>query len=271
VARAIVAATVAILAGCGRLAFDPAARGDDAGRPDGPGPAAIPVDFGAGCIVGLTLDEPMWTGAPGEVIDSCSGHDGTAIRNAARIDDPTRGRAGNFPLPSGCIQIPDAPALHATTALTMSAWVYPQSLDAVNPYGVIAKRSDYTMDDAEYTMFLWTDNTVWVDLDSRNDRNHGNKPILNGQWQQITAVYDGSLPIAQRVQIYIDGVLDAVLAETSASLTPYPNDLSIGCLPEQPIATKPQIALGGLIDDAALWSRAFNSQEVADWYQATRH
>jgi hypothetical protein len=135
---------------------------------------------------------------------------------------------------------------------------------------VIAKRNDYTMDDAEYTMFVWTDNTVWVDLDSRNDRNHGNKPLINGQWQQITVVYDGAQPAAARVRIYLDAELDAVLGETSASLTPYPSALSIGCLPELP-ATKPQIAFGGRIDDAGIWTRAFSPADVAAWYAATRH
>lgn len=258
----VAVAIAGVLAGCGRLAFDPAERPIDAA------PAA--VDFGADCLVGFPMDEPTWTGAAGEVIDLCNGHNGTAVSAAARVDDPARGPTGNFPTPSGCVQIPSAPGLHVTTALTMSAWVYPQSLDAVNPYGVIAKRTDFTNDDAEYTMFVWTDNTVWVDLDTRNDRGHGTKAVVNNQWQQLTVVYDGELPTAQRVQIYIDGALDAVIPETSSSLAPFDNPLSIGCLPQLP-ADASQIALGGRIDDAALWSRAFSPQEVAAWYQATRH
>jgi hypothetical protein len=261
----------AIGAGCGRLSFDPTERARDAAMAmSGPPVDVAPVDFGADCIVGFKMDEPAWTGAAGQVIDSCGGHNGTAVQDAARVDDPERGRTGNFPTPSGCVQIADDPALHVTTALTMSAWVYPQSLDAVNPYGVIAKRTDFTNDDAEYTMFVWTDNTVWVDLDTRDDRNHGNTAVVNNQWQQLTVVYDGELPMAQRVQIYINGELDAVIPETSSSLAPFPNPLSIGCLPQLP-TDGPQIALGGRIDDAALWSRAFSSQDVAAWYQATLH
>jgi MSHA biogenesis protein MshQ len=245
-----------LLAGCGRLAFDP---------------TDPTTEFGAGCVVGLPMNEPTWTGQAGEVLDSCGGDNrGTAVQGAQPVDDAVRGRAGAFPVPSGCVQIADAPALHATTALTLSAWVYPTTLDGINPYGVIAKRTDFTMDDAEYTMFVWTDNTVWIDLDSRNDRDHGTRPLRNGQWQQITMVYDGALPIPQRVKIYVDGELDAMLRETSASLTPYPSSLSIGCLPELP-ATKPQIALGGRIDDAGIWTRAFSAAEVTAWYQATQH
>jgi hypothetical protein len=152
----------------------------------------------------------------------------------------------------------------------MSAWIDPASLDGVNPYGVIAKRNDFMNDDAEYTMFVWIDNTVWVDLDSRNDRNHGTRTLRNGVWQQITVVYDGTRPQAQRVAIYVDGVLDAELPESSASLATYASALSIGCLPEEP-STKPQIALGGRIDDVGVWTRAFSAQEVTAWYTATKH
>ena len=187
-----------------------------------------------------------------------------------QTDDRARGAVGEFPSPSACVRIADAPALHATTGLTISAWIYPLALDGINPYGVIAKRTDFTVDDAEYTLFVWTDNTVWVDLDGRNDRNHGTRPLINGAWQQLTVVYDGSLPTAQRVAIYLDGVLDAVFAETSASLAPYASALSIGCLPELP-ATKPQLALAGRIDDAAVWTRALSAREVAAWHTATLH
>src|SRR4051812_37760282 len=151
------------LFGCGRVSFD-----RNADTPiDAADAAGTGVDFGAGCAVGLAMEEASWTGVPGEVLDSCGGHNGTAVQGARRIDDDVRGRAGEFPAPSGCVQIADAPALHATTALTLSAWIYPLALDGINPYGVIAKRSDYAMDDAEYTMFVWTGNTVWVDIDSR--------------------------------------------------------------------------------------------------------
>jgi MSHA biogenesis protein MshQ len=242
---------------CGRVAFD--------GVPD-----AQDDPFAAGCVVGLAMDEPAWSGAAAEVRNACdSGHHGTAVQSAQRVDDDVRDRVGEMPGPSGCVQLPDTPALHATTGLTLSAWIYPRSLDGVTPYGVIAKRTDFTIDDAEYTMFVWTDNTVWVDLDTRNDRARGAKQLVNGRWQQVSMVYDGTQPTPQRVRIYVDGALDAVLPETSASLKPYPSPLSVGCLPELP-ASGPQIALEGLIDDVRIWTRALASQEITDWYLATK-
>lgn len=256
----VLVSLIPVVLGC-RVDFDPRAVGD------APPADAQAIAFGAGCVLGLALDEPAWTGAAGEVRDACAGNHGTAAGGATRIDDPARGAVGAFPAPSGCVKIGNAASLHATTALTLSAWVYPEALDGVNPYGILAKRSDFDFDDAEYTLFAWTDNTVWVDLDSRNDRNHGTTPLVNGRWQQVTMVFDGTRPAAQRVALYIDGQLDAVLPETSATLAPYAAPLSIGCLPDPPDT---ELGLGGRIDDVGIWTRAFSTAEVTAWYDATR-
>jgi hypothetical protein len=117
---------VSLVLGCGRLSFDAPGRVADAG-------ADAAVAFGASCAVGLAMDEAVWTGAAGEVLDSCGGGRGTAVQGAQDVDDTARGRTGEFPVPSGCLKIADAPALHATIALTLSAWVYPLALDGVNP------------------------------------------------------------------------------------------------------------------------------------------
>ena len=253
-----------LAAGCGRLDFS--GRGLDAAEPTD----AAPVDFGAGCLVGLTFDEPAWTGAAGEIVNRClPALAGTAAAGARQVRDGVRGPVAELPAPSGCVTIPSSPSLHPRAALTVSAWIYPLALDGVNPYGVVAKRTDYTNDDAELTLFVWTDNTLWVDLDSRNDRNHGTIKLVNSRWQHVTLVYDGGLPAAQRVRLYVDGVLDATLPESSSELAPRDNPLSIGCLPEQP-PTKPQIALAGRIDDVGVWARAFSDAEVAAWHAATR-
>lgn len=275
---------VPFLINCGRLQFGPDVdamsgaapeAGSDSSMTAGDAPPEIgaspevPV-FGADCAVGLRMDEATWTGAQGEIVDSCGGdNNGTAMQGAQRVDD-LRGRVGELPLPSGCVQISNAPALHATTGLTLSAWVYPTELDALTAYAVIAKRNDFFSDDAEYTVFIYTDNQVWVDIDTRNDRSHGAHQMLNDRWQQITVVFDGTLPMAQRVTIYVDGQLDTTIPETSTTLTPFSSGLTVGCMRVVP-ETQPQQALGGRIDDVGVWTRAFTAQEVTAWYRATMH
>jgi hypothetical protein len=252
-----------IAAGCGRLGFDAsAANPDDA--PD----ASTPADFGDGCVVGLHFEEPAWVGAAGEVIDACGGdQSGTATGGARPIHDPLRGRVADFSnTVADCVVIDDQPALRLAGAITMSAWVLPTALDAVDPSGVIAKRSD---DQAEvaYTMFVWTANRVYVDIDTENDELGGSGGLENGRWQQITTVYDGAQPAASRVKIYIDGVLDRVGAESASAIAPFTSSLHIGCLPQ---LSANQQSFRGKLDDVGVWDRAFTDAEVHDWYEASR-
>jgi hypothetical protein len=275
-------AVIPLLIGCGRLQFEqvadaPPADGAGASSQDGAasaGPDAAKPDntiFGASCAVGLKLDEAAWTGAQGEIVDSCGAdNNATAVDGALRVDDLTRGRVAEMPVPSGCLQISEAPSLHATTGLTLSAWIYPLMLDLIDAYGVMAKRNDFFTDDAEFAVFIWTDNQIWVDMDSRNDRSHGAYQVMNDRWQQITVVFDGTLAMAERVKIYVNGQLDASIPESSTTLTPYPSGLTVGCLRIIP-NTQPQLALGGRIDDVGVWTRAFSAQEVQAWYRATLH
>src|SRR5262249_46591668 len=152
-------------------------------------------------VVGYEMNESSWVSSP--VIDSCGGdHHGMPGGAAAIVEDPVRGRVGQFGGPQDCITVANAPGLDLTTALTASAWIYPTRLALATPRGVIAKRLD-DMTAVAYTMFVWTSDHVVVDIDSENDEMTGSAVIANGRWQMITTVYDGSLPAAQRIRIYV--------------------------------------------------------------------
>jgi hypothetical protein len=254
---------LAIAAGCGRLGFDTSAVSPD-GAPD----ARTQAAFGNGCVVGFHFEEPAWAGAPGEVIDACGGDQpGKAAGGARPVDDPVRGRVADFSdTIADCIVIGDEPALRLAGAITMSAWVFPTGLDAVNPYGIIAKRTD-DLAEVAYTMFVWTDNHVFVDLDTENDELASTGTLANGRWQQITTVYDGSQPVAARVKIYIDGVLDREAPESASAITPFTSALHVGCLPQQ--AANKQ-SFHGRLDDVGVWDRAFTAAEVRGWYEASK-
>jgi hypothetical protein len=240
---------------CGRIGFD---AGADASSPDAP---AMP--FGDDCVVGFEMNEGTW----GQVIDSCGGDNpGTAGGVAMPVDDPVRGRVGQFGGPHDCITVANVPDL--TMTLTASAWIYPTGLDMVTPRGVIARRLD-DQTAVAYAMFVWTGDHVVVDIDSENDEMLSNAVIPNGQWRMITTVYDGTLPAAERVRIYIDGVLDRVVAETSVAMPSSPAPLVVGCLPIMP-STSDQQSFAGRLDDVGLWNRAFTEAEVKAWYEATR-
>jgi hypothetical protein len=176
-----------------------------------------------------------------------------------------RDRAGQLN-GAGCVEVADAAALHASTGLTISAWVKPNALDPNGvASGIVSKRID-SADEAAYSLYIWTGNTVWVDLDGESDRFSGTHVIANNEWTQITMVYDGTAPQAQRVQLFVDGSLDKTSGETSASLPPLTAPLQIGCLPGAAAVQD----FSGLLDEVIVWSRALSPSEVTAWHAMTK-
>src|ERR1700743_1958042 len=114
--------SVLVVAGCG-VAAAAAACGN--ARTAGPAPDAPALTLDDGCMFWAKLDETAWpaTGAP--VLDACGTDNGAVSGSGAKpISDGARGEVGSF-AGSACINVPNSDALHATTALTMSAWIKP--------------------------------------------------------------------------------------------------------------------------------------------------
>ena len=178
------------------------------------------------------------------------------------------GRAGSF-TGGGCIDIPSASALHGTTGLTLSAWIFPTVIDGGinNANGVISKRTDSKVD-SEYNLSVWIHDHVFVDLDGDNDRFNGSAIITTNAWTQLTLVYDGALLEAQRAHLYVNGSIDAAKQETSASLTPFSSTLHVGCMPAPAAGTLQNFI--GLLDEVVIWNRALSDAEVQRWYANTR-
>jgi Concanavalin A-like lectin/glucanases superfamily len=239
--------------GCGRIGYEPPVDAD-----------ADLFDPSVGCVVYLPMDEAAWSGAANEVHDACGGHDGRAVGGATTVLDPVRGQVGSFPGGAGCVQIADQPGLHPTDALTISAWLRPQSLDGSQEYGVVSKRADYEVDTV-YSVFVWTGDKLWADLATENDRFAAEPPLTDGQWQQVTVVYDGQRPAGARVEVYRDGAAPVVAADADATLPDFATDLHVGCLP----LGAPAQGFVGALDDVAIWHRALTAAEVAAWYQHT--
>jgi hypothetical protein len=268
--RARVASALLIFAACGRFGFEDEVASDAAIDAVSDGDLSALFD---GCLLHMAMDEAGWTGLDNEVRDSCNGHHGRSLNGATTVNDGERGRVGLFSGGMACVQVANASALQPTTALTMSAWVFP-SAQAPGSFGVVSRRSDFGVD-ASYSFFIWTNdngagmtNQLYVDLDTENDRVPDPTTSLLNQWRQLTVVYDGALPAAGRVAFYVDGVRSFTASETSATIAPPTGapPLSIGCLP----LAEPAQGFIGRIDEVVLWSRALAAEEVAMWHAASR-
>jgi hypothetical protein len=260
-----------LTAGCGRLGFD-------AGNADSPPDDAVASDADLStlltdCLLRMSMDEPAWTGAPGEVKDSCGGHDGTASGGATTILDDVRGRVGIFIGDPSCVQVADATLLQPTTRMTVSAWISPTAL-APASFGVISRRTSFGVD-VSYSFFIWTDtdgtgttNQLYVDIDGENDRVPDPNATFLNEWHQVTVVYDGTRAQNARVQFYVDGELSFTAPESSAAIAPTMGapPLSVGCLP----LGGPAQSLVGRLDEVVVWARALDGDEVAQWYAATK-
>lgn len=255
---------LAICASCGSV--------NDPPPPDSaPPPDLLTGTLRNGCVLALHMDEASWSGAPGEIGDDCGNDNpGTLVgQGTTTVDNGARGRAGNFS-GSACIDIPDAEMLHGTTGLTLSAWILPTKLNhGEDANGVISKRTRGGFEN-EYSVAVWVNDHVWVDLDGETDRFEGATAILERTWAQVTVVFDGASPAAQRARVYINAALDVTRPETSATLTRYPSTLHVGCMPAPTAPTPTQQNFIGLIDEVVIWNRALDNAEIAQWYMNTR-
>jgi hypothetical protein len=220
----------------------------------------------------LLMDEASWSG-PGAVKDSSGNHnDGTAHGSATTTAAGKLLGAGLFD-GNGYVSVKSSPSLQGpTSALTYAAWIYPTGLGPPGgpdgggevPFpGIVAKRQDYGVDVA-FTMFLWTGNQLWADLE--DSRFSSNATFSNGQWYHVAVVYDGSLPSGARASIYVNGAFDSVHDAPAGSLGMHMADLTVGDLTLT--SFDPNERFQGRIDEVAVWTRALSAAEIQALYQA---
>jgi hypothetical protein len=251
---------LALTAGCGSV--------QSPAPPDGspPSDGSTGIDLARGCALQARMDEASWptTGSP--VINSCGTSGGRLTGTGAMpTSDAVRGRVGSFS-GTACVDFTSTAALHGTTGLTMSAWVKPTALDFQTSNGVITKRVDKGVQ-SEYGLFVWTGNHVWVDLGDM-DRYSGTATLANNAWVQLTAVFDGTRPAADRVRLFINGVPDplqhTMIGNLGTTLPSYDSPVHVGCTPAPSAMT--QQTFQGELDNVTVWNRALSDDEIAKLY-----
>ena len=216
----------------------------------------------------MHMEEESWSGVLGEVRDdSGEGNHGTVVQSAnpSAVDEGRFGRAAA--LTGGWITVPDSASLNPDEALTISAWVRPSYLALGQSGGIVVKRESY-LDGTAYAMFLWWEGSspetrLFLDIAEPDNRFFTNTGFAIDQWYHVAAVFDGSLPVAERSRVYVDGVVDAVGSEYNQTIGAYPSVLEIGRL------RGGGGSFMGLIDEVAIWTRALTDTEVLSLYEAT--
>jgi hypothetical protein len=200
------------------------------------------------------MDESAWSGAASVLDSSGQANNGSPTGNASITADGKFSHGGLFDGVSSVL-VNDSPTLRPTTALSVAAWIYPTAIDGQQAYGVIAKRIAYG-DNSTFTLFLFTDKKLFVDIDGENDRFSSNTVFAANTWYHVAVIFDGTLPQAQRVRIYVNGTLDITASETSSSIGQYTAPLQVGTLPGS-------TGYYGTIDEVGVWNRALSDGEIA--------
>ncbi len=228
----------------------PSMNTEDSGPPPDAGVTTIYTDL----VLLLKMNEESFA-EENRVWDSSGfGNHGSPEGTVAATADGRFGGGAAFD-GAGWISVPDAPSLKATTELTLAAWVNLSQRAPDEAPGIIARRRSFGAESA-YTLFLWEDNRVYVDVALEDDRFGANHVFDLNTWHHVLVVFDGHLPQSERVKVYVNGNLDTVAGETSSSLAPTSTAIEIGRLVN---GGQPWV---GTIDEVAIWRRALSAEEA---------
>lgn len=223
-----------------------------------------------GMVLLLPMEEVEWSGAEGEVQDySGRGNHGTIQGQPSVVPSGKFGSAGSFnqrhsTAISDWIEIADHTTLRPNDKLTLAAWIYPTEVGIKEAYGIIAKRYGYDSN-TSYTLYLGENSRLTCDIQDEDDRFSSTRTFAAGAWYHVAVVYDGALPTAQRVRMYVDGQLDREAPESAERVDPeYGAPVVVGYL------VSGGDTFTGLLDDVTIWKRALSAQEIRALAEATQ-
>ena len=165
------------------------------------------------------------------------------------------GRAGQFD-GSGWIAVQDDPSLHATSELTVAAWVYSERIEAGYWPGYVTKRVGYA-DQTAFSLLQGQEGYVTVDVGNESDRFRAETPLSYSTWTHVAFVYNGGWTESERVRLFLDGKLDRVASESESTLPASTAPLAVGNLPNGGNLFE------GRLDEVAVWNRALRGAEIA--------
>nr|MDA3874566.1 LamG domain-containing protein [Kiritimatiellia bacterium] len=160
--------------------------------------------------------------------------------------------------------VPDPDVLEDTDKLSFSFWVRPENNDG-NARFIVSKRDAQNVNCA-FSLFFYTGNRLYVDLDHNNNGNRHSTgtQFQNNSWYHVAVVYDGTLPQIERGRVYINGELDAnsPFAVSGSSIPDYPSDLTLGTA-----NSGYHSWFKGRIDDLLIFREALQASEVEDLFE----
>jgi hypothetical protein len=254
---------LAMIAGCGRIAFDAqpapgdAARGGDGGDGGGTGDGATTT----GLVAWWKLDEGTGITAS----DSVGSADGMLKAGASSVPSWTTGRTGtatdhaaSFIGNGDHIELGTPPSLTNMPAMTVSAWVKPSSVTA----GASRCLFDKGLPGAGWALHIAMDSNGDVSFTANYSSSSAYRSSVGnvmavGSWKHVVMSWDGSMQ-GSGVHLYVDGT-ETAYAFTLNALSARPDDSPIPAN----LSCDASTGLIGALDDVRIYNRVLTAGEIA--------
>ena len=229
------------------------------------------------------MNEASWQGVPNEVLDATgSGYNGVAIGFAegeapntkfvtpVTSNDPGTCRYGEFDGVDDYILINNGELLDDISALTVSAWIKPARFSKPvkgEQRGVFSQGATSSKEPTYSAFFIGSkapdedqSRPLYIDIVGDDDRFASNTLFDIDTWYHIAFVFDGNKPAAQRVKLYVNGVLDGTFYESTSHIPDTTGEFYIGNLHFDKSAKS---VFEGAIDELIVRPIAAGASEVA--------
>ncbi|HEY5233306.1 MAG TPA: LamG domain-containing protein [Verrucomicrobiae bacterium] len=197
----------------------------------------------------------FWSGE-GNANDSVNRNSGSLVGDVSYSTGKV-GRAFSFNGAAACVNVPDAPTLNPTKALTIETWVYVTSFNPSGGVALVGKDGVYN--DRQFQLGMGLDNGSWVfrpfiGVSAGLFLINGTVSIRAKTWYHVAMTFDGS-----RLCLFVNGQLDGSLAVADPLITST-QPLRMGGAGFGPWDFQ------GRLDEVGLFNRALSASEIQKIY-----
>lgn len=211
-------------------------------------------------------DLVSWWPADGSANDLPYKNEGF-LRNDATFATGFVGQAFDLDGFDDYVEVPDAPSLNLTNAITIETWMNPRSVS--NLFPAVVKKSGLSGGRSAtthgYSLALrYGTPQIFLGLyigDEWGSTPPGPVSVGTNTWSHVAATYDGTW-----IRMYVNGTEIGPPTYKPGTITISDNPLNIGRDPASP--NDPDRYFDGLIDDVRIYSRALTADEIRSIYRA---
>ncbi|MEQ8857041.1 MAG: LamG domain-containing protein [Pseudomonadales bacterium] len=227
------------------------------------------ADFGCLCSCGpplpvldLAMNEPVWNGSPGEVVDQVAGNNGRAVNGALNQNvtpaipgNPGTCRYGAFDGNDDYLAFADAAHLDLVSELTVALWINIRAIPGSGLKSFLSKDTNYEMHvDQNARLYWW-----WNDASGTTRSFTSTATVSANRWYHVAFTYRSG-----RQVMYLDGVDVGSTAFAGNLIT---NNLPLQIGQDQNFAGR---HWNGLLDEVKIFDRALSATQVSTVMNQTR-